>query len=369
MQLRPFLPLLFAPLLLAACGEDDSPARIGLVGGVSGGNADHGQAGRNGAMLAVEETNKAGGSNGRPIDLVIRDDGNSPAMAVTAAKDLVAEKVAGIVGPFTSGMAEAILTVTEPAGMVVFSPTASSTTFSGRDDHFFRLCSTSTDNAEHYAMFFAERRGYMRASLAVDKTNPAFTKPFVDAFGKHYTSLSGEIVAEAWTDFRNVVGFDDLVNQLRKPNPDVVFLIANAVDAARTIQQFRKIDSETKIVVVEWAGTQQLIELGGKSVEGVEVLQLFNQFGTEEKFLSFVAAFKTRFGTDPSFSSVIAYEVTKALIKAMAEQKDGQSLKESILANSPYEGLQQTLKMDKFGDSRRDSHFVVIQGTEFVPAP
>ena len=44
-----------------------------MIAGISGGNADLGQAGRNGLMLAVEEVNRAGGINGRPIDRSIID--------------------------------------------------------------------------------------------------------------------------------------------------------------------------------------------------------------------------------------------------------------------------------------------------------
>lgn len=361
--------LVIGVAFLGSCSDDEAPIRLGVIAGISGGNADLGQAGRNGFMLAVEEVNRAGGINGRPIELVIRDDGNSRDAATAAAKDLVKKQVAAIVGPFTSSMAAAVRSVTEPNGMLVFSPTASSVQFYGRDDHFFRLCSTSTDNAEYYAEFLAERRRHKRVSMAVDQTNPVFSKSFVSAFSKKFQSLGGEIVVEAWTDFRALVGYDDLVDSLREPKPDAVFLVANAVDAARTIQQFRKEDSTTEIVVVEWAGTQQLIELGGKAVEGVEILQVFNKFGTEERYVRFVAAFMSRFDADPSFSSVIAYEVIQVLRKAMEKQKDGQSLKEAILANRPYQGLQQTLTIDQYGDTVRNSHFVVVQGTEFVPAP
>ena len=46
--------------LLTACSKDE-PVRIGFVGGLTGRVADLGIAGRNGALLAVEERNAAGG--------------------------------------------------------------------------------------------------------------------------------------------------------------------------------------------------------------------------------------------------------------------------------------------------------------------
>lgn len=363
------LTLLAGSVLAAACSDDDGPIRIGLVAGISGGNADLGQAGRNGAMLAVEEVNRAGGIDGRRIELLIRDDGNNQEMAIAAAKDFVKDNVTAIVGPFTTAMADAVRGVTEPAQMLVFSPTASATQFSGLDDHFFRICGTARDNAEDYAELMAVRRGYRRVALALDATNSTFAGNFLDAFRRKYSALGGDITVEAWHDFRSVVGFVDLVKQLLGPKPDAVFFVANAVDVARLSQQFRNLDASTPIVAVEWAGTQQLIELGGKAVDGVEVLQLFDRFGKEEQFLRFAEEYRRRFEAPPSFSSILAYEVVTVLATALEGRRGGQGIKEAILANGPYQGLQQQLTIDRFGDSRRASHFVAVRGTEFVPAP
>jgi branched-chain amino acid transport system substrate-binding protein len=215
----------------------------------------------------------------------------------------------------------------------------------------------------------AVRRGYHRVSIALDETNATFARNFLDAFRSKFVAEGGEIAVEIWHDFRSVVGFRDMIARLTEPKPDVVFFIANAVDVARLAQQFRNIDRATRIVAVEWAGTQQLIELGGRAVNGIEVLQLFDRFGKEERFANFVEAYKRRFDSPPSFSSIIAYEVVLVLARAAEKRKDGQGLKQAILANGPYEGLQQKLTIDPFGDSRRAAHFVIVAGTEFRPAP
>ena len=51
-----------------------------------------GEAGRNGVMLAVEQHNAAGGIKGRPIELLVEDDGQSPVKAAEAFKALVAAR-------------------------------------------------------------------------------------------------------------------------------------------------------------------------------------------------------------------------------------------------------------------------------------
>ena len=64
---------------------------------------------KKGWELAVEEFNKAGGALGRPIEIVSRDDGGTPADAVRVAEELLSrEKVAFLVGTFPSNVGLAV---------------------------------------------------------------------------------------------------------------------------------------------------------------------------------------------------------------------------------------------------------------------
>ena len=58
---------------VTACTPPE-PVRIGFIGGLSGRVADLGIDGRNGAVLAVELRNKAGGIKGRKVELLVEDD-------------------------------------------------------------------------------------------------------------------------------------------------------------------------------------------------------------------------------------------------------------------------------------------------------
>lgn len=66
-SLRVFLWALVT-VVLSACGGQD-PILVGFAGELTGPHADLGAAGRDGVILAVEQINKQGGINGRPIQL------------------------------------------------------------------------------------------------------------------------------------------------------------------------------------------------------------------------------------------------------------------------------------------------------------
>mgnify|MGYP001131212805 CR=1 FL=1 len=90
------------------------PYRIGAVLEVTGGASFLGEPGKNSIKMVEEQINAAGGINGHPIELIIYDTVGEPTKTVTAVKRLIVnDKVLGIIGPFTSGTALAVIPIIE----------------------------------------------------------------------------------------------------------------------------------------------------------------------------------------------------------------------------------------------------------------
>jgi branched-chain amino acid transport system substrate-binding protein len=98
-----------------------------------------GQAGNNGVVLAVEQINRAGGIRGRQVELISRDDAQNPATAEKSARELAAAKVDAVIGPFTSGVAAAVVPVLAQSQTLAISPTLTSMAFYGKDDNLVRI--------------------------------------------------------------------------------------------------------------------------------------------------------------------------------------------------------------------------------------
>ncbi len=364
----PLLPIVLALLFLASCHREEKAYEIGFIGGLSGGNADLGEAGRNGAIMAVEEANRGGGIQGQAVRLVIKDDGNSLPMARKAAEELRDRNVEAVIGPFSTTLTEEVISVMNPAEKVVITPTASAIQLSGIDDYLFKMNASTRDNAMDYARFIGETRGWKSVSLVADSQNKSFSDSWFGEFEKFYLPRGGRIVTMAYLNSREETDYDGLVENLLREKPDCVLFIANSVDSARLAQQLRKLDRDTPMLTVEWAGTQQLIELGGAAVEGMFVLQNVDFFSREENFLRFLDDYQIRFGRYPSFSSILAYDAVIAVIGAMNRKGKDMTLKEALISFSPYPGLQQPIVFDHFGDGKRNSTFVVIRDRHYETA-
>src|SRR5262245_44264976 len=118
--------------------------KIGTLLDLTGALEAYGKPIQNGAILAAEHLNAAGGPLGRKLDLVHRDSQTDPTAGIDAAKKLVElDKVVAIVGALSSGVTIPVATsVTIPGGIVQISPASTSPQITDLQDNdfLFRTC-------------------------------------------------------------------------------------------------------------------------------------------------------------------------------------------------------------------------------------
>lgn len=350
-------------LALAACAPRE-PIRLGFIAGLSGRVADLGEAGRNGALLAVEQANVAGGVGGRTIVLLIHDDAQNAEVAVRETEALVREGVVAVIGPMTSSMAEALLPVATRAGLVLVSPTVTASTMSGKDDLLFKVAPSVEENTRRMAAF-EYARGSRRGAVVFDLSNKAYTADWAEHFRRDFTALGGTIVAEASFTTGDDVGYGEAIRKLAAAKSDFLVFIASAVDTVRLTQLARNLGLRQPVSSSTWAATEALLQLGGHTVEGATLTQFFNRDDSSQRYKAFAEAFRARFKQDPGFANVAAYDATNAVLAALAKG-NGQSLKRALLTSGPYQGLQETWSFDRFGDAQRQTHVTVVRDGHFV---
>ena len=351
-------------LTLAACGPPE-PVKLGFLGGLSGRVADLGEAGRNGALLAVEASNAAGGVNGRKVELLIHDDEQQAAAAIKATEALVAARVEAIIGPMTSAMGEAVLPVATRAGLVVVSPTITSSLLAGKDDVLFKVA-PSLDTSTRRSAAFEYARGIRRAAIVYDLGNRAYSADWAEHFRRDFTALGGGVVAEASFMSGEDAGYGQAIKEIAVAKPDLLHLVANAVDTVRLTQLSRNLGLTQPVTTSTWAATEHLLQLGGRTVEGMTVAQFFNRDDASPGYRAFTTAYAARFKQQPGFASVAAYDATKAVLTALAKAGKGQPLKQALLSAGPYEGLQERWNFDGNGDAQRQTYITAVRNGRFV---
>jgi branched-chain amino acid transport system substrate-binding protein len=363
---KPFflLPVACVILLLNACERE--PVCIGFVGGISGRVADLGVGGRNGALLAVEERNAHGGINGRPVTLIIRDDEQNPDVARRVVRELVDRKVEALVGPMTSSMALAVVPLLNTARLVAVSPTVTTTELSNKDDYFLRVLPDTQKYAPKSARFHFQKLGLRRAALIYDTGNSSYTESWLAAYRKTFEGLGGRTVAVKSFSSSEYHAFSPLVHDILRHDPDLAVLVCSAVDAALICQQIRKLGPHLTISISEWGSTERFIELGGAAVEGVYFAQFLDHGDTSQRYRSFLASYRKRFGQDPGFSGLAGYDAATVVLDGLAGRERGVSLKNAILAAGVYQGVQKTITLNRFGDTDSATFITLVRDGRFV---
>jgi branched-chain amino acid transport system substrate-binding protein len=351
--------------LPSACSKSE-PLRLGFVGGLTGRVADLGIAGRNGALLAVEERNAAGGVNGRQVELIIRDDEQDPATAKRVVTELISSRVAAIIGPMTSSIAMETVPLVNSAKTLMVSPTVTTSDLTGKDDYFFRVISDTQSYAAKNAGYMYSQLGRRKAVAIYDMGNKAYTESWLKHFRTTFEGLGGTMPLQKPFKSGNDTAFAGPVKELLAAKPDLVVIIANAVDAATISQQLRKLDPQVQLTLAEWAATERFLEMGGAAVDGAYVDQYFNRDDKSAKFSAFLQNYRKRFSMEPGFPGIAAYDAANLVLDAMSRTSGGKTLREAILATPTFQGLQQTISFDRFGDSQRKTYISTVKSGRFV---
>ncbi len=359
--------ILLVLLLAGAAGcRKAEPIKLGFVGGLTGRLSDLGTAGRNGALLAVEEANERGGINGRAIELITRDDKQDPAVAVQADRELIAAGVIAIIGHMTSSMTLAALPLINEQQVLMVSPTTSTEELSGIDDYFFRVLSTNKTETENLAGQAFHTRGLKKIGALFDLANSGYTEGFFNSFKEEFEKLGGEIIFSKGFASGKDFSFSALAAEILSTEAEGVLIVAGALDTATICQQLRKKYFNGVIIPCGWAMTPELISHGGSAVEGLVFSLQFDQNSTAPDYLPFKSDYRSRFGNVPNFASAHAYNAVSVILKALSIDSNTENLKRTITAQKVFSGLQGDFEIDRYGDTHSRRFLLTISDGQFT---
>jgi branched-chain amino acid transport system substrate-binding protein len=317
----------------------------------------------------VEWRNKAGGVNGRPIELLAEDDQQDPEIARRVVSQLLDRKVAAIVGPMTSDMAMATVPLVNAAQVLMISPTVTTPRLSGLDDQFFRVLAATTTYARKSAAYHYTHQGARQIVAVFDTRNQSYTASWLKDYKTAFEAIGGKVISEVTFSSSDDTQFTNLSEHLLQPKPDGILILANSVDTALLAQQIRKRQPKMGIYTSEWAATERLIELGGKAVEGLVITQFIDRESKRPEFLKFHQAFLDRFGQEPGFAGLNGFDAMTVVLDALGSLKSGQTLKQAIQTHGDFAGAQSPIRFDANGDAERETFLATIWNGQFRRLP
>ncbi len=342
------------------------PIFFGFVAGITGKYADLGVDCRRGVEIAVNQQNLNGGINGHRIEIIALDDQQKQETAITAVTSLLELKVPVIIGHSTSSMSMATLPLINKSDTIMLSPTSSTQRLIAIDDNFIRTCTVSSTSATMMARYLSLEKSFRHAGVIYDLGNKAYTQAWFEAFKKSFLENNGSSVIDLTFTSKDNSQLLPLVEQMHGNQIDVLVIVANSVDAAMISQQVRKSGWDVPLAMADWAATEQLIDLGGKAVEGVIIQQIFNRKSADPDYLEFKNRFLELYKIEPGFGALHAFDAAQVAIQGILHKSEQESLKEAILRIGEFQGLQFKINIDQYGDASHATYMGQVTNGEFV---
>jgi ABC-type branched-subunit amino acid transport system substrate-binding protein len=338
-----------------ACGPGPAETiKIGVVLDLTGDLGPMGVRILNGARLAADEINAAGGVLGKQVELVEEDGATDPATGFDRVKKLVSvDGVEVITGPMITGASLLSIPYVDGQNVPLITPSATGIQLSEEEgtEWFFRTCLRDDAQGMVLADVIADE-GYTKlATIVLDNT---YGKGLETAIlerldevgwqGEHVISIHYD---EATKDYRTEL------QQIKDSDPDVVFACTYCDDGIVVFKQALDIGLDE----IAWLGCDGNYGSGlfkdPKSAEFMEkaFVAATRTVGAGSKYDEFSAAYELAYGEAPQVYCDTMYDAVWSAANGIeaAGVYDGEAIRVA-LTELGFEGATGPISFNELGD-------------------
>jgi len=362
-------------LLVSACASrpatspekaDTSPISLVFMGDATGPLTPYSSASLQGAQMAVDEINKAGGVKGRQLVLKSFDEKNDPVEAVNIAKRVMDEAMAVIIGSGSSPALAAAPTL-DKAGVPFVVTVASNPklTESGYAN-VLRLHLSDRDQVNKLMEYAVKEQKFTKIAILYDTSD-------LGVGGKQMAEAALEklglkpVAVEGWK--QTDADFSSQILKVKEAGAQGVLLWGVLDGAARIAVQMRKLGLEN-VQVYGGGGfvSQKFIDLGGSAVEGVICTWAYLE-PAQSRTADFARNFEAKYNRKVDVFSAQGYDAVyllkQGIEKAGGDLKNRAGLAKAV-KESTFDGVIGQVKFEPSGHNIREIYMATVKDAKFV---
>jgi len=374
-------------LLLASCGggtatPSGNPAtatvaapkpdiKIGLATAKSGAANFYNPQQSNGALLAVDQINAAGGIAGAKLQLIVEDDGSVRDQGITAFRKFIEQdKVVAILGPTLSAVAAGAHPVAQAAGVPVIAISNTGLGIVGKCEYgpcdwIFRASLGEQSAVPETVKAATQKLGLKKVVIIYGdgKFELDDLTIFKEAFKANGVTVSKEIAYTA-----KDVDFAPFVTQAKGENPDAVVASSLAGPAGKILDEVAKQMPGKRVIGGNGLNSAALLSNANAGL--MVVGTAWSKASTDKTNTDFVAAYKTKFGADPDQFAAQSY--TAMIVLADALKRSGTATDRAAVkkALEGVSGLATPLGAFSFTtdhDVKQPTFVMTVKDGQFIP--
>jgi branched-chain amino acid transport system substrate-binding protein len=364
-------PLAFAAAVaLAGCGKKEEPAKkaeaakapatapaevikIGHVAPLTGGIAHLGKDNENGARLAVDEINAAGGlevgGKKYKLELLAEDDKADPKEGTLAAQKLVDAGVVAVVGHLNSGTSIPASKIYADANVVQVSPSATNPKLTEQGfKTTFRVVANDNQQGAVLANYAATEMKAKTIAIVDDRT--AYGQGLADVVEKVAKEKGLKVPAREFATDKTT-DFNAILTKIRAVKPDVVMYGGMDATAGPMAKQMKQLGIKAKLLAGDGVCSPEFIKLAGDAADILTCSMAGEAVEKLAKGEEFKAKYKAKFNQDVQVYAPYAYDAVYVIADAI--KRAGKVDKAAIVAAMPatnYTGVTGQITFDEKGD-------------------
>ncbi|MBD0372602.1 MAG: ABC transporter substrate-binding protein [Pyrinomonadaceae bacterium] len=347
--------------------SDTGPIKIGVYADLTGQTSSFGQSTKNGIQMAADEINKAGGINGRQIQLVVEDDQGLPAQAATVVTKLInQDKVHAVLGEVASSNSLAAAPKAQEAKIPMITPSSTNPKVTQVGDYIFRVCFIDPFQGEVMAKFAINTLKAKTAAVLTD-VNSDYSRGLDQFFTEKFTKMGGRIV-ERQSYTQTDQDFSGQLTAIRSANPDVIYVPGYYGQVGVIAKQAKQLGIKAPLLGGDGWDAPQLFQLGGDALNGSYFSNHYSYEDPRPEVKTFVDAYRARYNVIPDAIAALAYDAMKVLADSIrrAGSTDGQKLRDAIAQTTNYPGVTGTISINAERNAVKPATVFELQSGKYV---
>ena len=338
---------------LTGCGSNSGSSSkkdadkyyIGGIGPTTGATAIYGTAVKNGAQIAVDEINAAGGINGKQIEYRFEDDQNDAEKSVNAYNTLKDWGMQMLVGTTTTAPCIAVAGKTASDNMFQITPSASAPdVLSSGNGNIFQVCFTDPNQGIASAQYIAENKLAKKIGIIYDSSD-VYSSGIEEKFEAEAKDKGLQIVSKAAFTADSKTDFGTQLQKAKDAGADLLFLPIYYQEASIILKQADTMGYKPKFFGVDGMdGILTVENFDTKLAEDVMLLTPFAADAKDKTVQNFVKTYKEKYKDTPNQFAADSYDAVYALKAAIEESKATTDMSASDMCDA-LKGAMTKIKM------------------------
>ena len=338
---------------LSGCGSNSGSSSkkdadkyyIGGIGPTTGATAIYGTAVKNGAQIAVDEINAAGGINGKQIEYRFEDDQNDAEKSVNAYNTLKDWGMQMLVGTTTTSPCIAVAGKTASDNMFQITPSASApAVLSSGNGNIFQVCFTDPNQGIASAQYIAENKLAKKIGIIYDSSD-VYSSGIEEKFEAEAKDKGLQIVSKAAFTADSKTDFGTQLQKAKDAGADLLFLPIYYQEASIILKQADTMGYKPKFFGVDGMdGILTVENFDTKLAEDVMLLTPFAADAKDKAVQNFVKTYKEKYKDTPNQFAADSYDAVYALKAAIEESKATTDMSASDMCDA-LKGAMTKIKM------------------------